>query len=128
MAQRLRELRRDNYREKAPVFPSASGSELHPSNIRSRVLLPATKAAGLGAYNEKGEWRTWISFHTFRHTCASLLFEAGKDVKQTQQWLGHSTPSFTLDTYVHLMDDGLGDADFLDGVVGPSMPAQAPPR
>jgi hypothetical protein len=50
-------------------------------------------------------------------TCASLLFEAGKDVKQVQEWLGHADPGFTLRTYVHLMDDGLGDADFLDRAV-----------
>jgi hypothetical protein len=29
-------------------------------------------------------------------------------------WLGHSDPGFTLRTDVHLIDDGLGDADFLD--------------
>jgi len=59
----------------------------------------------------------WVGFHTFRHTCASLLFEAGKDVKQVQEWLGHADPGFTLRTYVHLMDDGLGSADFLDAAV-----------
>lgn len=31
-----------------------------------------------------------------------------------QTWLGHSDPGFTLRTYVHLIDDGLGDAYFLD--------------
>ena len=60
----------------------------------------------------------WPSFHTFRHTCASLLFDSGKNVKQVQEWLGHSDPGFTLRTYVHLMDDGLGGADFLDEAVG----------
>jgi Phage integrase family len=58
-----------------------------------------------------------VSFHTLRHTCASLLFEAGRNVKQVQEWLGHSDPGFTLRTYVHLMDDGIGEADFLDGAV-----------
>lgn len=32
-------------------------------------------------------------------------------------WLGHADPAFTLRTYVHLMDGGLGDADFLDVAV-----------
>jgi hypothetical protein len=35
-------------------------------------------------------------------------------VKQVAAWLGHADPAFTLRTYVHLMDDGPGDADFLD--------------
>jgi hypothetical protein len=58
-----------------------------------------------------------VSFHTFRQTCASLLFAEGKNVKQVQEWLGHADPGFTLRTYVHLLDDGLGDADFLDEAV-----------
>jgi len=71
------------------------------------VLKPAKDAVRL----------EWVGFHSFRHTCASLLFEAGKDVKQVQEWLGHHDPGFTLKTYVHLMDEGLGGADFLDGAV-----------
>ena len=34
-----------------------------------------------------------------------------------QEWLGHADPGFTLRTYVHLLDDGLGDAEFLDAAV-----------
>lgn len=59
-----------------------------------------------------------MSFHTFRHTCASLLFEAGRNVKQVQAWLGHADPGFTLKTYIHLMDAGVGSASFLDHAVG----------
>jgi len=28
---------------------------------------------------------------------------------QVQRWLGHHSPSFTLDTYVHLLDADLGE-------------------
>ena len=28
--------------------------------------------------------------------------------KQVQRWLGHSSPGFTLETYIHLLDDGVG--------------------
>lgn len=55
---------------------------------------------------------------TFRHTCASLLFEAGRNVKQVQAWLGHADPGFTLKTYIHLMDAGVGNAAFLDQAIG----------
>jgi integrase len=48
---------------------------------------------------------------------ASLLFDAGRSVKQLASWLGHADPAFTPRTYVHLMDEGLGDADFLDAAV-----------
>jgi Phage integrase family len=63
---------------------------------------------------------TWVTFHVFRHTCASLLFDEGRNVKQVQEWLGHTDPSFTLRRYVHLMDGGIGDAPFLDDVVSPA--------
>jgi site-specific recombinase XerC len=65
-----------------------------------------------------------VSFHTFRHTCASLLFAEGRNVKQVQEWLGHADPGFTLRTYVHLLDEGLGDPGFLDDVVDIASPAE----
>ena len=103
------EVRRDTYRaDRAPVFPARNGQPLHPSNVANRGLKSAARSVGLG----------WVSFHTFRHTCASLLFKAGKDVKQVQEWLGHADPVLTLRTYIHSMDDGLGDADFFDTAVG----------
>ena len=87
-----------------PVFATPRGTPLDVSNVRVRVLRPTACAAGLPP----------IGFHVFRHTCASLLFEAGRNIKQIQEWLGHHDPGFTLSTYVHLIDKGLGDADFLD--------------
>jgi hypothetical protein len=33
------------------------------------------------------------------------------------KWLGHADPAFTLRTYVHLMDGGLGGAAFFDQAV-----------
>ena len=50
-------------------------------------------------------------------TCASMLYEAGRNVKQVSKWLGHADPAFMLRTYVHLMDDGVGDASFFDSGV-----------
>jgi integrase len=108
MAKRLTEHRRDTYGgDEAPLFPSMVGTPLDPSRVTARVLKPAARSIGLG----------WVSFHSLRHTCASLLFEAGRNVKQVQEWLGHADPAFTLRTYVHLMDDGVGDAAFLDEAV-----------
>ena len=67
----------------------------------------------------------WVGFHTFRHTCASILFARGKSIKQVQEWLGHADPGFTLRTYVHLMDEGLGSAGFLDDAVAAAGSADA---
>jgi integrase len=87
------------------VFPSLNGTPLLVENLRRRVLRPAAEEAGA----------PWAGFHTFRHTCASMLFERGRNVKQVQRWLGHHSPSFTLETYVHLLDDGLPEPLDVDG-------------
>jgi hypothetical protein len=114
MAERLRAHRRDHFtEEKMPVFTTATGEGLRRSNVANRVLSPASKAAGL-VVDRDGEEVPWVTFHTFRHTCASLLFENGKNVKQVSEWLDHADPSFTLSTYIHLLDDGIGGADFFD--------------
>jgi integrase len=114
MSSRLRAHRRDTFSgDQAPLFATSAGTELNRPNVACRVLKPAAKAAGL-TVNRDGERVPWVSFHTFRHTCASLLFDQGRNVKQVADWLGHTDPSFTLRTYVHLLDAGVGDADFLD--------------
>jgi integrase len=86
------------------LFTTPTGERLRRENVYRRVLAPAAKTAGV----------EWAAFHTFRHTCASMLFAGGKNIKQVQEWLGHHSATFTLATYVHLMDDGLGDAGALD--------------
>jgi len=123
MAQRLLAHRRDDYLgSKAPVFTSKAGSELRPENVYRRVLAPTAIGAGFKIEievdgEEEKRSRSTVSFHTFRHTCASLLFEAGRNVKQVQAWLGHADPGFTLSTYIHLMDAGVGSAAFFDDAV-----------
>jgi integrase len=80
------------------VFPSRAGTPIRPENVRRRVLRVAAEEAGA----------PWAGFHTFRHTCASLLFSRGANAVQVQRWLGHHSAAFTLQTYVHLMPDELG--------------------
>lgn len=82
------------------VFPSLDGTPLDVSNLRRRALAPAAQEADVA----------WIGFHTFRHTCASMLFAEGRNAVQVQRWLGHHSPAFTLQTYVHLLDEDLGEA------------------
>lgn len=106
--------RRDSYKgPKAPVFPSRAGTPLSPGNVYRRVLSPAAISVGFAedvvSKSGKPRARSTVAFHAFRHTCASLLFEEGRNVKQVADWLGHADPGFTLRTYVHLLDAGLGD-------------------
>jgi integrase len=43
-----------------------------------------------------------MRFHDLRHSCASLLFSYGVQLKQIQEWLGHGDIKLTADTYGHL--------------------------
>ncbi len=43
-----------------------------------------------------------IRFHDLRHSCASLLLKNGVQMKEIQEWLGHSDFSTTANTYAHL--------------------------
>ncbi len=43
----------------------------------------------------------YVSTHSMRHLNASLLINAGVDVKTVQSCLGHSTPTTTLSIYLH---------------------------
>ena len=80
---------------KKQVFSLPGGGRITPQSARE-ILKPALGEAG-------AEWAAW---HTLRHTCASMLFDAGRNIVQVQKWLGHHSASFTLDTYVHLLDPG----------------------
>ena len=82
----------------ALLFTARGGTLLDPDNLWSRVLRPACSEAGV----------EWAGLHTFRHTVASRLFAQGRNAVQVQRWLGHHSASFTLDTYVHLLDGDVG--------------------
>jgi integrase len=104
------------------VLTNPGGGRVQQPNLMRRVLKPATVKAGLGEWvrEQDGTLRadSWVGFHTFRHTCATLLFRKGWNAKQVQLWLGHHKASFTLDTYVHLLDEDLPVPTFFDAISG----------
>lgn len=88
------------------------------------VLAPAAyKASGMVVTNTLGGWieqRTFkdyyntmlaaaelphFTFHALRHTFATRALEQKMDAKTLSVILGHSSVSFTLDTYSHVLDD-----------------------
>ena len=81
------------------VFPAGNGKPFGQPNLYRDALRLPREEANL----------PWVGFHTFRHTCASLLFAEGRNAVQVQRWLGHHSPAFTLSTYVHLLDGDLGE-------------------
>jgi integrase len=91
-----------------------------PALLRSRIptehvagcpqCTPERWASGRGLC-EQGKKRrdmaaAWVkSFRTYslRHTCATLLLQAGLSPKVIQERLGHSSISTTLGTYSHVL-------------------------
>ena len=59
-----------------------------------------------------------IRFHDLRHSCASLLLANGVNLKQIQEWLGHSNISTTGNIYAHLeVDSKLSSANAIIGLL-----------
>lgn len=46
-----------------------------------------------------------VSFHSLRHTNASLRIHAGQNIKYLSTQMGHSSIKVTLDIYGHLFND-----------------------
>ena len=78
----------------APVFTTRNGNLLRSRNWRSRVWIPALRAAGLPET---------IRIHDLRHSCAAILVENGVHPKEIQEHLGHKSITTTLDRYGHLL-------------------------
>lgn len=45
-----------------------------------------------------------IRIHDFRHTHASILYSATKNIKIVQERLGHANSNTTINTYIHIFD------------------------
>lgn len=73
------------------VFPTIDGKHNTRQGLYQRSNRLANK---IGLPN--------IGTHGFRHTHASLLFEAGASMKEAQERLGHSSISMTMDIYTHV--------------------------
>ncbi|MET7779734.1 integrase [Streptomyces mirabilis] len=60
------------------------------------------------------------------HTFASVILEAGESVVTLARWLGHSSPTITLDCYAHFMPEaggkGRAAVDALLGLVPEYIP------
>jgi integrase len=77
------------------VFCTASGTPLNQKNLYNRVLAPACDRIK----------QPRVSWHSFRHTHATLLTEVGESIKTAQSLLGHSDLGTTLNTYSHVIPD-----------------------
>ncbi|MDO8282532.1 MAG: tyrosine-type recombinase/integrase [Thermodesulfovibrionia bacterium] len=77
------------------VFPSAAGGLTQHDNVVSRHFNQALRKAGLRQ----------VSFHSLRHSNASIRIRSGQNIKYIQSQMGHAGIQITMDTYGHLFHD-----------------------
>jgi integrase len=77
------------------VFSTRGGVPLNPKNLYNRQLAPTCDRIKLPR----------ISWHSFRHTHATMLHETGESLKTAQALLGHSDLETTLAVYTHVVPD-----------------------
>jgi integrase len=62
-----------------------------------------------------------------RHTCATLLLQAGVPVHVVSERLGHSKVSMTLEVHAHVMPDMQAEAASVMGILLRRAPGVHPP-
>jgi integrase len=98
------------------VFSTAKNTPLSPKNLYNRAIAPTCDKLGLPR----------VSWHSFRHSNATLLGEMGESIKTAQSILGHSDIETTLNTYVHAIPDSQRRAvERVAGVLFPDVPKSA---
>jgi integrase len=83
------------------------GQPLQMNNLGQREYARLIKAAEVRP----------ITFHGLRHTCATLLLEAGVPVRVVQERLGHKRVEITLGIYTHVLPSMQREAASLLGTL-----------
>lgn len=118
-----------------PVFQNTADRRLEYSiaNLWFHIAMKNATVTRVDEFGvEREEPLAWVTLHTFRHTCASLLLRRvengglGLNAREAQHWLGHHSVAFTMDTYATFFEDDLPSADGFDEVTARMKKAAAP--
>jgi len=90
-----RKMTSPNYIDNDLLFPGPNGEPRNPDYL-SRLAQK---------YKIKANLPDGFTFHSLRHTHATLLLKAGVHFKIVQERLGHSSFQQTMDTYSHVTSD-----------------------
>ncbi len=96
-------------KESGYICTSAKGKFLTDSSYKRQwdsyrhyLNVCAGGQNGAGRYIHRIDVIDNITAHMLRHTYATMLFDAGVDVKSAQRFLGHEDIEVTLSIYTHL--------------------------
>jgi len=80
--------------------------------IQGQIGNPMTYSTVASLCN-RSEKKTGVDArpHLFRHTHATALIRDGWDMAHVQKRLGHASVQTTIDTYTHLTDEDMKQAD-----------------
>ncbi|HEY9440324.1 MAG TPA: site-specific integrase [Streptomyces sp.] len=96
---------------KTLIFTGPTGSHVRVSHFNDEMWKPALAAVGIIPQPEKNQRYASApqhGMHALRHFYASVLLDAGENIRALSQYLGHADPGFTLRTYTHLMPSSEG--------------------
>lgn len=115
------------------VRPDGKGA-VRRTDFNTRLWKSALVAAAVIPPAEPGKRHTAArehGMHALRHFYASVLLDAGENIKALSTYLGHTDPGFTLRTYTHLLPSSEGrariamDKVYLGRPFGPDGPQTA---
>lgn len=81
------------YEESDYIFTWPDGSLVRPDYVTKR-FQKVLEESGL----------SHMRFHDLRHSCSSILYEKGWNVKDIQEWLRHSKLETTMNIYTHISE------------------------
>jgi integrase len=76
------------------IFATPLGTPIHPDNLNNCLKAALTRAGLSESY----------TFHSLRHSAATMMLAAGVSAKTAADRLGHHSAGFTLDRYVHALE------------------------
>lgn len=92
-------IERDGLGRNDVIFKTSAKTAIHHRNFCDDIFL-----------KDLNEWQgPRIVFHGLRHTCATLMLDAGLDIKTVQEILGHKDIATTM-KYVHLVGKNVTNA------------------
>ncbi|MGB7023136.1 MAG: site-specific integrase, partial [Candidatus Acidiferrales bacterium] len=91
----LKKLRQGQVNPNSLVFATDVGGPLNRHNLLRRYLRPACKKLELGG----------ITWHSLRHSHATMLDATGAPLGTVQALLGHSSSEITREVYLHAIPE-----------------------